>query len=131
MAKFGNTSLRRMQGVDSQLIKIAMIVVEHWDCTVPQYGGFRSVGVQRALYEDGKSKKDGITKKSKHQFGRALDLVPYPVDWDDIDRFRAFGGFFLGVAACQGIEVRWGGDWDGDRTFKDQSFIDLPHFELI
>jgi len=27
--------------------------------------------------------------------------------------------------------VRFGIDWDGDDTFTDQTFDDMPHFELI
>jgi peptidoglycan L-alanyl-D-glutamate endopeptidase CwlK len=27
--------------------------------------------------------------------------------------------------------IRWGGDWDGDQDFRDQTFDDLAHFELI
>ncbi|MFQ5990813.1 MAG: hypothetical protein ACE5NA_00110 [Nitrospiraceae bacterium] len=47
-----------------------------------------------------------------------------------MDRWRAFGGFVLGVAEMMDIPIRWGGDWDGDRTFRDQNFNDLSHFEL-
>ena len=28
------------------------------------------------------------------------------------------------------ISIRWGGDWNGDGTLTDQTFNDLPHFEL-
>jgi peptidoglycan L-alanyl-D-glutamate endopeptidase CwlK len=28
-------------------------------------------------------------------------------------------------------DIRWGGDWDSDTEVNDQTFIDLPHFELI
>jgi hypothetical protein len=30
-----------------------------------------------------------------------------------------------------GIESRMGADWDGDFDTKDQTFHDLPHFELV
>ena len=29
------------------------------------------------------------------------------------------------------IKIRWGGDWDSDNIMKDQTFNDLPHFEII
>ena len=35
----------------------------------------------------------------------------------------------LGVAAAEGIKIRWGGDWDRDNDLADQSFNDLVHFE--
>jgi len=61
---------------------------------------------------------------------RAVDVVPYPIDWDDREGFYAFGGFVKGVASQKGIKIRWGGDWDSDNDLHDQNFIDLPHFEL-
>ncbi len=36
----------------------------------------------------------------------------------------------LAAAHDLGIELRWGGDWDRDAEFDDQTFNDLPHFEL-
>ena len=70
--------------------------------------------------------------KSKHnrQPSLAADVIPYPVDWEDSKRFYHFAGFVEGIAAAKGIKIRWGGDWDGDRSFADQNFHDLPHFEL-
>ena len=40
-------------------------------------------------------------------------------------------GFVEGVAAALGIKIRSGADWDMDRNVSDQSFIDLPHIELV
>jgi len=48
----------------------------------------------------------------------------------DVARWYYFGGFVLGTAQELGIDIRWGGDWDGDRDLDDQSFDDLPHFEV-
>ena len=48
----------------------------------------------------------------------------------DVARWYYFGGFVLGTAEEMEIDIRWGGDWDGDRDLDDQSFDDLPHFEV-
>ena len=48
----------------------------------------------------------------------------------DVARYYYFGGFVLGTAEELGIDIRWGGDWDGDRDLDDQSFDDLVHFEV-
>ena len=29
-----------------------------------------------------------------------------------------------------GVDIRWGGDWNGDFNLKNQNFYDLPHFEV-
>jgi peptidoglycan L-alanyl-D-glutamate endopeptidase CwlK len=47
-----------------------------------------------------------------------------------VARWYYFGGYVVGTADEVGIPVRWGGDWNGNRSIDDQSFDDLPHFEL-
>ena len=61
----------------------------------------------------------------------AVDVCPYPIDWNNKERFYHFAGYVKGIADSMGIKIRWGGDWDGDTVFDDQSFHDLPHFELL
>ena len=51
-------------------------------------------------------------------------MVPYPIDWDDRDRFHYFGGYVLGVAKQMGLNIRWGGDWNQDTQSKDIKFDD-------
>jgi peptidoglycan L-alanyl-D-glutamate endopeptidase CwlK len=69
--------------------------------------------------------------------GKAVDIAPYPIDWESRDDFHYLGGFVLGVAASMNIDIRWGGDWSdsslkqGRRTTKDNNFDDLVHFEII
>ena len=48
----------------------------------------------------------------------------------EVARWYYFGGFVLGTAEEMEIDVRWGGDWDSDRKLEDQTFHDLPHFEV-
>ena len=54
----------------------------------------------------------------------------------EVGRWYYFGGYTLGVASEllrhgeMEKSVRWGGDWDNDRDIMDQTFDDLPHFEL-
>jgi len=30
-----------------------------------------------------------------------------------------------------GVDLRWGGDWDGDTEVRDNGFDDLVHFEIV
>ncbi len=48
----------------------------------------------------------------------------------EVARWYYFGGYVLGVASETGDDIRWGGDWDGDRSLEGQTFHDLPHFEV-
>jgi len=93
--------------------------------------GKRSEAQQKINVAKGVSK----TLNSKHvyplsELSQAADVAPYPVDWKDTIRFYAFAGFVLGVASQLGVKLRWGGDWDSDRNVAEETFRDLPHFEL-
>ena len=48
----------------------------------------------------------------------------------EVARWYYFGGFVLGTAEELGIDIRWGGDWNSNRKLEDQTFHDLPHFEV-
>jgi peptidoglycan L-alanyl-D-glutamate endopeptidase CwlK len=130
MPRFGKRSRNRLKGVDAKLQNVLNEVVKYFDITVIE--GVRSQKRQNELVAQGKSK----TKFGKHVQGRAVDIAPYPIDWKSRDDFHYLGGFVLGIAASQGVDVRWGGDWNGSslkesaRTTKDNNFDDLVHFEL-
>ena len=57
-------------------------------------------------------------------------MAPYPLDWDDRERFQYFAGFVLGTAKQLNLDIRYGGDWDSDNDLKDNNFDDLVHFEI-
>lgn len=124
MPIFGKRSKKRMQGVDFRLQAVFNEVIKDFDCTIIE--GLRSEERQKELLKKGATK----TLKSKHLEGRAMDVAPYPIDWDNRDRFHYFGGYVLGVASQMGYNIRWGGDWDSDTETKDNSFDDLVHFEI-
>ena len=131
MPRFGKRSKERLKGVDHRLIMVLDEVVKYFDITVIE--GLRSQERQNQLVKEGKSK----TKFGKHVLGRAVDIAPYPLDWNARDDFHYLGGFVLGIANQLGIKIRWGGDWnassffEGKRTTKDNIFDDLVHFELL
>ena len=126
MPKFGKTSKERLESCHPDLQKVLNEVVKTFDCTVTQ--GHRKVAEQEKLFKEGKTK----VKFSNHNYYPALavDVTPYPVDYENTDRHYYFGGYVLGIAKSMGIDLRWGGDWDGDRETKDQTFNDLVHFEI-
>ena len=131
MPKFGKRSKERLKGVDAKLQNVLNEVVKYFDITIIE--GLRSQERQNELVAQGKSK----TKFGKHVEGKAVDIAPYPIDWNARDDFHYLGGFMLGMAASMGIKIRWGGDWNasslfkGQRTTKDNSFDDLVHFEIL
>jgi hypothetical protein len=130
MPKFGKRSKEKLKGVDPRLVVVLERVCKYFDITVIE--GLRSQERQNELVDQGKSK----TKFGKHVEGKAVDIAPYPIDWNARDDFHMLGGFVLGVASQMGVDIRWGGDWSSSslkqeqRTTKDNGFDDLVHFEI-
>jgi peptidoglycan L-alanyl-D-glutamate endopeptidase CwlK len=124
MYKFGKRSKERLKGVKPELVNVLNELVKIMDVTIIE--GLRTKERQEELVASGASK----TKYSKHLEGKAVDLAPYPIDWKDRDRFHYMGGMIRGIAKQLNVNVRWGGDWDGDGETKDNGFDDLVHVEL-
>lgn len=131
--KLGKRSLDNLKGVHPDLVKVVESAIEltAQDFTVIE--GVRTAARQKELYAQGRTKPgnivtyvDGTKKKSNHQvkadgMGHAVDIVPWPVDWNSSEKFRNIANA-MKLAACQlGIEMQWGGEW---------KMIDMPHFEL-
>tara|TARA_R100000808_G_scaffold14297_1_gene33843 strand:+ start:2274 stop:2675 length:402 start_codon:yes stop_codon:yes gene_type:complete len=128
MAKFGRTSKNRLATCDERLQKVFNEVIKFVDCSVLE--GHRGKQRQNDLFDEGKTKVLYPDGRHNSDPSRAVDVTPYPVDWDDRERQTLFAGFVLGVANGMGIKLRWGGDWDQDFQVMDNRFDDFPHFEL-
>lgn len=129
MSVFGARSTRNLESADVKLQVLFAEVVKGWDCSV--LCGERCKAVQDTLFRSGRSKVKYPESKHNSSPSKAVDVAPYPVDWDDVGRFYMFAGYVMRVAEELGISVRYGGDWDGDKRTADQTFNDLPHWELI
>ena len=128
MPKFGRKSRTRLATCDKQLQELFNEVVKYFDCSV--LVGFRGENKQNSAYKGGHSKVKWPNGKHNKKPSFAVDVAPYPVDWEDRERFIYFGGFVKGCAFRMGISLRWGGDWDNDTQLSDNNFDDLVHFEL-
>ena len=124
MPHFGKRSKQRLKGVDTKLVNVLNELVKIMDVTIIE--GLRSQERQDVLVAKGASK----TRYSKHIQGKAVDLAPYPIDWEDRERFHYMGGMVRGIGQQLNVNIRWGGDWDSDGEIKDNSFDDLVHVEI-
>ena len=129
MTHFSDTSLRRLSTCHPDLQEVFNEVVKEFDCTI--LCGYRNKEEQEAAFDQGRSKVSWPDSKHNTQPSRAIDVAPYPVDWEDLERFYYFAGYVKGIAKGMGIKIRFGGDWDNDMRIKDNNFNDLVHFELI
>ena len=128
MPKFGARSKNALHSCDERLIKVFDEVIKTVDCSVLE--GHRGQSKQDKYYEEGKSKVKYPSGRHNKLPSMAVDVAPYPIDWDDRERFHLFAGFVLGIAKSMGINLRWGGDWNQNWFVDDNKFDDFPHFEL-
>ena len=124
MPKFGKKSKENLKGLDAKIVNVLNQAIKHFDFTIIE--GLRTLETQKGYVAKGVSK----TLESKHLKGKAVDIAPYPIDYDDTERFVYLGGFILGVASQLGVKLRWGLDWDMDTYTKDTKFRDIGHFEI-
>ena len=142
MFKYGKRSSNNLGECHDDLIILFTEVIKYIDCSIVD--GARSEEEQNKLFHAGKSKVE--YPNSKHNvtdempLSMAIDAAPYingGIPWNDTRYFYYFGGFVLAVAEIlyangkMKHKTRWGGDWSQNHCFNDQSFHDLPHFELI
>jgi len=93
--------------------------------------GHREETAQNQMYKEGLTRARWPKSAHNKKPSLAVDVAPIPVNWKDREKFIYLAGIVMGLAETMGLNIRWGGDWDGDGNFKDQSFNDLAHFELV
>lgn len=79
-------------------------------------------------------------KRTKAHFGNsahnwapsiALDVCPLPVNWKNTKPFVVLAQqVILPLANAMQIPIRWGGDWNMNGNIHDESFVDMPHYEM-
>lgn len=129
MPKFSKTSEDRLNTCHPDLIQLFNLVVIDFDCSI--LCGHRGQEEQDKYFKAGISKVSWPQGKHNKTPSLAVDVAPWPIVWSDIKRFYFFAGYVKAWAESLGIKIRWGGDWDGDFMFDDQTFNDLVHFEMV
>jgi len=127
--QFSVKSEERLATCDERLQRLFREVIKERDCTV--LCGHRGEAEQNEAVAKGVSKTKWPTSKHNSMPSRAVDVMPYPIDWEDKPRIAEFAKYTLAKAKELNINIRWGGDWDRDGEWKDEKFLDMPHFELI
>lgn len=129
MYSFSKSSTRKLETLhpDLQLILIEAIKIIDFSVIC----GHRNKTNQNKAFTEGRSKL--IYPNSKHNSlpSTAVDLAPYPIDWNNRDRFIFLAGIIYCISQQLGIEIRFGGNWSMSWQFEKQKFDDLVHFELV
>jgi peptidoglycan L-alanyl-D-glutamate endopeptidase CwlK len=118
--KFSARSLKSLQGVHPDLVRICHRALELTPIDFVVIEGLRTVERQKQLVAAGASR----TMNSRHITGHAIDFVPMVnggIRWD-WPLFPPVATAFKQAAAEFGTPIVWGGDW--------VKFRDGPHVEL-
>jgi len=129
MATFSAISKERLSTCDERIQRVMYEVVKTFDCMIIE--GHRGEAEQNRAVSQGKSKVKFPNGKHNSLPSKAVDVMPFPVDWKDMKRMCYFAGYVMATALSMGIKLRWGYDWDGDKDLNDQTFYDGPHYELV
>ena len=133
MPRYSRRSKERLATCDQRLQDVFNEVIKHVDCSILE--GYRNKERQNKLYDEKRTKVKYPNGRHNSNPSKAVDVTPYPVDWEDRERQTLFAGFVIGIARGMGHKIRWGGNWDmyeekGRWEVKDNRFDDLPHFEI-
>lgn len=120
MPRFSKSSMRKLNTCHSDLQRLFISVVKTHDCTI--LCGHRTAAEQHSAYVKGFSKAEWPQSKHNSSPSIAVDVAPYPIDWEDKQRFTDFAEVVLKRADDMGIKIKWGGNF--------RSFYDGPHYEL-
>lgn len=138
--KFGAVSNGKLSSCCQELRVLAnrAIVLSPYDFTI--IWGWRGEEIQNALFASGASEKEW--PKSKHNvedihgspYSEALDFGVYQsgvgVLWKNTHAFAVVAGCFFAAGKEQGIDLKWGGDWDTNPQ-TGQKLLDYGHIEVI
>lgn len=135
----GAQSLKRLEGVHPDLVRVVKRAIGLTTQDFSVLEGVRTLKRQQELYAKGRTApgpKVTWTMNSKHRvqgdgFGHAVDLVPYPLDWNTLSKFDAISKAMFAAAEAEGVSIRWGADWDRDGKPRERGESDSPHFEVV
>lgn len=116
----GLRSKQNLSGVNRDLVSVVELAIKLTSQDFMVIEGIRNINRQRELVAAGKSK----TMNSRHLTGHAVDLCPYPVDWEDSEKFVAISVAMKEAAEQLNIPIEWGGDW---KNGWDKPHYQLPH----
>jgi hypothetical protein len=120
MYSFSESSQQKLNTCDSRLIVLMNHVIRRFNITI--LCGHREEEEQNRLYNAGRSQLQYPHSFHNRFPSLAVDIAPWPIDWQDIYNFYYMAGIVRGTAFQLGIDIVWGGHWP--------NFKDYPHFQL-
>lgn len=121
MPQFGTKSLYHLKSCHPLLQEVAHAAIEFTDFSV--ICGYRDKANQTHAYLTGASRAKWPKSKHNQMPSLAMDVCPYPVDWNAIKEFKRVANYILVAAQNMGIDIEWAGNW--------KEFPEFGHFQLV
>ena len=118
--KLSEKSLRRLDGVHPDLVKVVKRAIEITPVDFVVIEGLRTKSRQAYLLDAGKSR----TMNSYHLTGHAVDIAPIvdgKVSWD-WKHYYPLADAMMEAAKELNVKIEWGGRW--------KTFPDGPHWQI-
>jgi hypothetical protein len=128
MPKFSARSRERLAQAHPLIQLVMNEAIKSYDFSV--ICGYRNKRDQEAAFNSGNSKAHYGQSPHNYKPSLAVDLTPYPLDWNDIAAFKRLGAHIMATAKKLNVPLRWGADWNMNGNVNDERFRDFPHFEL-
>ena len=132
MYKFSDKSLEKLSSCHPDLQKLMKEAIKY---SVIDFGiscGTRNQKEQDEAYRTGRSKLQYPNSKHNQTPSLAVDVFAYvggKVSWE-LKYYYYLAGVIMTTAKKLDIDIRWGGNFNENGSFSDDSFVDCPHFEL-
>jgi peptidoglycan L-alanyl-D-glutamate endopeptidase CwlK len=119
MNSFSQTSRQKLNTCHTDLQRLMEALLDEMDVSI--LCGYRDEVAQEAAYQAGTSKAHFGESPHNYQPSLAVDVAPYPINFNDIKSFDNMCNKILELAKELGIEVELG---------RDFQFKDYPHVQI-
>lgn len=129
MPVFSKLSQMRLETCHTDIQRVMNRAILEYDFSI--ICGLRNEADQLEAFNKGNSKlKYPYSRHNRskidddlwdYKVSDAVDVAPYPINWNKPERFKDLAKVILRIAKEEGVELTWGGNW--------VKFKDYPHFQ--
>lgn len=133
--RYGAKSRMQLDTADARLIDVFEAAIRVVDIKILE-GARSKLDQDRAVAEYRSHVRWPHSKHNIHQNkerakSHAVDFAPWPIDWNDLERFKNIAYLLRGIALGKGFDLRLGCDWNSNMNTRDTTFMDAGHVELV
>lgn len=131
MPTFSERSLKNLAEAHPDIQRVMHEAIKNTPIDFVVIEGFRSEAEQNEAFRKGASKARFGQSAHNYRPAAAVDIVPYPNYFNaSREEWRRLGEHIVSTAKLMNVPLRWGADWNMNGNYKDERFVDSPHFEL-